>query len=124
MLDIQILPKKSGQLVLSLLGKTQQTAFLLYQKIIIMFLTNSSSLFRQNYGSSLLTNLGCCNHNLNVMSNTAQMAKQQVLNSLDLQDKNNIQSLQVQVIGSQLAIKVTAIDGSEHQGVINVDNYT
>ena len=125
MTDIQIIRKNTGQLQPRLVDKTTQDSIRIYQKVLVLLLTNNSALFRQQCGTSLLKALAGINYyNDQILNNLVQAAKLELLSSLQEQDSQLLQALQLSVSGSSISVNIILKDGTTQFGVIDASQYT
>ena len=120
MTDLLFTQPKTQQVKLSLLGKTN-TGIRLYQKILILMLSDSSGLYRSNMGTVLTSVIGRSNLTQpNMLLQLGRTACTDALRFLDSQDRQLISSLQASYQNGELFITMKLTDGTTYTGGLNI----
>lgn len=118
MIDLRIIDINNPYVQPIVQGKTTDNNLILYQKVLIVLLTDNRTLFRQNAGTQLISLLGRTNYNSSFLQSRLEIIKQQVLDSLDQIDRQAIAELTLTMVSSQLDVTIQFTDGTIIQEVI------
>lgn len=117
MKDICFTQKNSTVIQPTILGKITDQNQILYQKILVLTLSNIFDTYRQSAGCVLINLLQGSNiPDDNILSNIGTTACAKVYQCLDADDVNLIKNLQAYASNGQLIIKLQTIDGSVYTG--------
>lgn len=124
MTDIAFTDRNHTATPLRVIGKTQDTAVQILQRVIVMMLSNAAEDFRSSSGTDLTAILGNQNvPNTASMDSLLAIACQDVLAIFDRSTRNQIKSLtalsdQYARDGIRATVTVTLINGDTASGVI------
>lgn len=118
MKDLQILQKKTMTIQPCLLDKIYDKNFLLYQKILILLLSNVDSLYR-NDGCNLVQIMQGSNvPDPKFLQTLATSCCDQVITTLDAEDRALLQRIWMSVDNGQLNIHVKMKNAQLFEGIL------
>ena len=119
--DIQILPVKDGEFVFTVLGKSDDTGFMLLQRVFTLLLTTNDAYRPSTASTTLLKFLEGANYPPDgVMDSVIAVCCSQVLSQLDDSDRARIASLTGMFVEKKIQCTLTFTDGTKLTGAIDV----
>lgn len=111
MRDLQFIDKTSYNIQPYVIGKTNDRLLMLYQKILVLLLTQGNTEFRQYQGTQLISLLQGANIPAqNFLQHLGQISCNQVLQQLDSEDRQLISNLSASVQNGSLFIVLKTED--------------
>ena len=119
MKDICFTELRTQQVSPSIKGKTYSTGQLIYQKILLLMLSDKSGLYRENSGTSLIRLIhGVNTPNDALLQTLGTTACNDAYSLLSAQDISHIDSLRASASNGQLSITLKLKDGQTYTGVL------
>lgn len=120
MTDLLFTQPKTQQVSLSLLGKTS-AGIRLYQKILVLMLSQAGSGYRQSGGTLLTSIVGKANITQpDMVLQMGRAACTDALRLLDKEDRDLIDSLQASYSAGSLIITMKLTDGTSYTGELDL----
>lgn len=119
MKDIQIINTEKTVVQPQLLCVTTDKKLRIYQKILVLLLSNTNNIYRYQQGTQITQLLQGANiPSVDFLLHLGQTACSQVLSQLDIQDRKYIKSLKAEVDGGNLFISLTVQNNETIKGII------
>lgn len=119
MKDICFTELKTQAIVPDIRGKTYSTGQLIYQKILILILSDKDGIYRTNTGTTLIQLIhGVNTPNDALLQTLGTTACNDAYSLLSAQDISHIDSLRASASNGQLSITLKLKDGQTYTGVL------
>lgn len=119
MKDIQFIIPQTSIINAAIVGKTYTEGLILYQKVLVLILSSSLSMYRSKSGTKLIDLLqGSNTPPDNILQMLGTSACGQLMTCLDSSDIDKIQSLTASANNGKLNIILTLINGQSYEGFL------